>query len=184
MRKTEWLTGILGTVFLLTACGDATNPLGPELGPQDASLAHGANPVVEAVSGAAQFSAPDGDLRTFAFTARRHANGSVSGQWERIRRFDGNAGGSKAHGVVTCFTVIDNQVWLGGYATTGNYSEPGNSDVAWRVADNGQGRHAPPDQISLQVVSAAAGYAADFCDTTPAGFPAFFDLVAGNITIR
>jgi hypothetical protein len=108
--------------------------------------------VVESVSGSGSLPAveQEGDWRTFSFTARRHADGTVDGQWERIRRQDGNAADTKSHGVVTCFNIVGDEVWLGGYATSGVRSEPPNNGVAWRVKDNSQGKRANPDQISLQ----------------------------------
>jgi hypothetical protein len=90
-------------------------------------------------SGSRTVTEQEGDWRTFSFTARRHADGTVEGQWERIRRRSGSAADEKSRGVVTCFTIVDDQVWLGGYATKGLYSEPPRSGVAWRVKDNGQG---------------------------------------------
>lgn len=183
MRKTECLTAVLGLVFLLSACGDPTSLVAPEMPSQDVILPKAANPVVLNVTGSGSITVPAGYRRTFAFTAQRRRDGSVSGQWERVNRVDGNASGVKSHGVVTCLAIIDNVVWLGGYATSGSFTEPGNSDVAWRVADNGQGRNAPPDESSFQFVAAPTGYAAAYCDETPEA-PALLPIEAGNITIR
>ncbi len=144
----------------------------------------GRGPVVESASGSGSFIVdPPGDRRTFSFTAKRFADGSVEGQWERIRRQDGNAADSKSHGVVTCFTIIGNQAWVGGMATSGVASDPPNNETAFRVVDNGQGKNAPADQMSLQFVSGGPGFAAGYCDATPES-PALRDIESGNIQVK
>jgi len=143
------------------------------------------NPVVESVtgSGSRTVTEQEGDWRTFSFTARRYADGTVAGEWERIRRPDGNAADTKSRGVVTCFTIVDNEVWLGGYATRGMYSDFPFKEVRWRVKDNGQGQGSAPDQISLQGIGQPLGSAAGFCHNRPTGL-ALHDIEAGNIEIR
>jgi hypothetical protein len=149
-------------------------------------------PLVESVTGSGSRAAVEqaGDWRTFSFTAYRYADGTVKGQWERIRRQDGNAADSKSHGVVTCFTIVGDEAWLGGYATTGLGSDPPDNGVAWRVRDNGQGKNAGPDQISLQWTYARPNYPAWYCANTPddPGQPDHFlalnEIEAGDIKIR
>jgi hypothetical protein len=142
-----------------------------------------ANPVIQSVTGSGSFVAPQGDWRTFAFTARSYADGSVAGQWERIRRQPGNASGTKSHGVVTCFTIVGNQAFIGGSTTIGLLSTPPNNENAWRVVDNGQGANSPPDQMSLEFVGAPPGFAANYCATTPAA-PSLNAIQAGNIQVK
>jgi hypothetical protein len=146
------------------------------------------DPLVESVTGSGSRSVGEqqGDWRTFSFTAHRYADGSVRGQWERIRRQDGNAADSKSHGVVTCFTVDGNRAWLGGYATIGISSDPPSNEVGWRVRDKGEGAGDPADQISLQWTGADPGFAASYCEDTPIGpaGPPLRDIDAGNIQIR
>jgi hypothetical protein len=140
--------------------------------------------VVESVtgSGSRTITEGEGDWRTFSFTARRHQDGTVDGEWVRVRRRSGHAADEKSHGVVTCFTVVDNEVWLGGYATEGLYSEPPTNGVAWRVKDNGQSVRGPADQISLQYTSVGPGYPAVYCANLPKA-PELNDIEAGNIRI-
>ncbi len=116
-------------------------------------------PVVQSVTGSGNFVGVPVFIRIFTDVGQRLADGTVRGQWERVNHgLPGGAGSS--HGVVTCMTIIGNQAWLGGYATSGNFSTPPNNEVAWRVTDNGQGANAPPDEISLQCVGAEPGFAA------------------------
>jgi hypothetical protein len=138
--------------------------------------------VVESVSGSGSFTTADGDWRTFSFSARRHADGTVDGQWERIRRNEGNAADWKGSGVVTCFTVVDGEAWMGGVATNGLYSTPPTNWVAWRVVDRGNGQAGVPDQISDQYTGGGGTLPAWYCATRYAG-PDLHDIEAGNITI-
>ena len=138
-------------------------------------------PVVQSVTGSGNFTTGGGNFRTFTFTARRHADGTVTGQWQRVNHV-GNASESKSHGQVTCFTIIDNQAWIGGFATSGLFSTPPNNEVATRVVDNGEGSGST-DQISLQFVGAGPGFAAGYCGTTPTS-PALNNVAAGNIQVR
>ncbi len=138
--------------------------------------------VVQFVTGSGHVTTDDGDFRTFSFSARRYPDGSVKGEWVRIRRTSGNAE-AKSHGKVTCFTIVGNQAWLGGYATTGFFTTPPDNEVAWRVVDNGEGRNSPPDQISLQFVSSPEGFADEYCATTP-NIPMLNNVEAGNVQIR
>ena len=124
------------------------------------------------------------DWRSFAFTARRYADGTVEGEWQRVRRQDGNAAGSQAHGIVVCFTVVGNQAWIGGIATSGLYAEAPDNGTVFRVQDNGEGANAAaPDRMSLEVVGVPAGLPPQYCQSQPRQ-PALFDLEAGNIQIR
>jgi len=125
-------------------------------------LAKGA--VVQSVTGSGHFTV-GGALRTFAFTARRHTDGSVSGEYQGVRHDLGVAW----HGNITCFTIIGTQAWLGGIAeSSGGVVIPG-TEASWRVVDNGEGQNAPPDQITLQGVNLPPGAAAAYCAATPAG---------------
>jgi hypothetical protein len=136
----------------------------------------GGKRVAELVTGSGNFRI-DGRLRTFAFTARRHGEGSVRGEWQLLNR----ALGAKAHGNITCVTVVGNQAWLGG--TTERIGGGTGGEVGWRIVDNGSGATAPADQISLAFVGREPGFAADYCATAPLE-PGLFDVEAGNLQIR
>ena len=83
--------------------------------------------------------------REFAFSALEHADGTVTGQWSATNQVLG----ARAHGAITCFTIVRNAVWIGGLieAFSCNPSRVG-LDAVWRVVDNGHDAHAAPDQIS------------------------------------
>ncbi len=138
--------------------------------------------VVESVTGSGHFR-----RRTFTVSAQRFADGSVTGQWERINHV---AGGGEAefrsHGVVTCFNNVGSSVFIGGLATGGRKSTPPNNGVAWRVADNGPG--GATDQNSFQFTGAPPLDVADYCnlvfDEIPTLFTILFTILRGNITVR
>ncbi|MGD8277509.1 MAG: hypothetical protein PVH00_05760 [Gemmatimonadota bacterium] len=136
--------------------------------------------VVESVTGTGNYTTAQGDWRTFNFTARRYSDGTVDGQWERIRREDGNAADSKSRGVVTCLTIVGNEAWIGGLTTRGLHSDPP-TGVAWRVLDSGAGTPAP-DRISAQYTW-GMGYPAWYCANTPAD-PDLNDVRAGAIVVH
>jgi len=166
--------GLAATLAALACESAPENSLGPEVLPPQFA----ANPVVQSVTGSGEIDDPiSGEWRTFAFTAREYADGTVEGEYERYNR---RPGLGPSHGNVTCFTIIGNQAWLGGFEEFGDRV---GGDVAWRVVDNGEGKNAPPDQISLQSVQLPPGAAASYCARKPNG-PPLFDVVAGNIQVR
>ncbi len=119
----------------LVACEAASEP---EFDVPEPSFGKGA--VQQSVTGSGSFIF-QGNNRTFSFTARLHADGSVSGEWERVNHI-GNASQTKSHGKVTCLNIIgNNRARLGGFATSGAFSASPNNEVAWRVIDRGQGEH-------------------------------------------
>ena len=175
------------TVFAalaLTALLACEPVLEPEVSVDVSSPAFAKGPVGQSVTGSGHLILVSGTRRTFAFTARIHADGSVDGQWQRVTHFLDTSRKSRSHGKITCFTIIGNQAWIGGFKTSGTtFVDPPNNEVGWRVVDNGQGRNAPADQISFQFVGRPPGTAASYCTNTPA-VPALRDVVAGNIQVR
>lgn len=99
-------------------------------------------------------------VRTFAFTARQYADGSVAGVWERV-----NQGIRENNGTVLCMRMIGNEAWIGTLTRTGPQA---GTEGGFRVADNGEGVNAAPDQMSLQAVNRPPGFAARYCATAPA----------------
>ena len=130
--------------------------------------------VVESVSGLGLYT-DFGAKRTWSFTAVKHADGTVRGEWEGINRsFDPNR---KGHGNIICFTIEGNQAWIGAI----NEHFRVGTEFSWRVIDNGQGANAPPDQITRTLRVGAP--ASDFCASTP-DIGVLRDLEAGNIQVR
>jgi hypothetical protein len=81
----------------------------------------------------------------YSNSAVRHADGSVSGEFELKSEQDG---GVRVHGNVICFTIVGNRARMGGIVEQS--SEPAfvGLHVVWTVVDNGEGKNDPPDQTS------------------------------------
>ena len=87
--------------------------------------------------------------RTLAFTARKYADGSVSGHFEYHQVVEGEA--FKFNVRMTCLVVYDgNRAKMGGVVEVSNDATIPPGTFAWfQVFDNGEGAAAPPDQSSL-----------------------------------
>ena len=116
-------------------------------------------------------------VRTFGFTARQHADGSVAGEWQRV-----NQNLDRTHnGTVLCLRIIGLQAWIGTLTKTGPQA---GQEGGFRVFDAGEGANAPiPDLMSLHAVNLGPGGAAAFCAAAP-NFPAFNLVGAGQVQVR
>jgi len=114
-------------------------------------------------------------LRTFAFTAKNRADGSIQGQYQVNNR---DVSGSREHGTVTCLEVDGDQAWIGGVITHSSIPGREGTPRVFRVIDNGEGSGDPPDFASYF----AFGDALVTCDARPM-LPGQ-DLEGGNIQVR
>ena len=176
MKRTSLATAVTAALLALGCERVATTEV-------DAPQFRKEGPVIESVTGGGSFTV-FGNFRTFTLSAKRFADGSVIGRWERVNH---NGGGSeatfKSQGVVTCFNNIGTSVLMGGFATSGRRSTPPNNEVAWHLVDNGPGA---TDQNSHQLTEQPPGIAASWCNE---GFPpppnlTLLDVTQGSITVR
>ena len=123
--------------------------------------------------------------RRVTITASQNADGVVKGQMEFHRSL------GPVHGVVTCLTVVDTDAFVGGTIT--HYSErPDRVGEEWMfmVRDNGEGKKAPPDQVSLAYIGVDPdwGWAQQFCDMTGEPYDNLMatiqDIENGNIQVK
>lgn len=169
---------LVAIVLLTIGCSNeqAVNPAENSLAtPNSGSLAKSSGPVVEMVTGSGHLTRstePVGLWRTFSFTARRYADGSVKGTFEGH-----DHGWTYVKGSITCFTIDGNQAWVYCVIEKSDPEYVGSQRV-FRVVDNGEGANAPPDQISL--LSVDQGYS---CSALY-GFPLVYDIEAGNIQVK
>jgi len=163
--------------FVAAACTD--NLTQPTTSPDASTLptVTSADPVaavgvVERITGSGHYVTPGiganpDTWRVFTMEALKMADGTVSGSFTRLTHDKGEAP-EKATGTITCFTVIGNVAWIGGHL---DGADP--PDIAWQVADNGEGRLASDDEVGLQFGPflfpdvLEAGFAQDFCEETP-----------------
>jgi hypothetical protein len=143
--------------------------------------------VTESVTGSAHYTAARTGFtgwRTFSFNARRKADGSVEGRFQV-----NNHGGSWMKGSVSCFTIVDNQAWVGVVVEQG--SRPSIlGDRVFVVIDNGEGKNDPPDESTGMpgLGSPFVPYSTleDFCAQAPIdGWSSrSLEIEAGNIQVR
>jgi hypothetical protein len=94
-----------------------------------------------------------GENRTFAFTARKYADGTATGQVQVNSR----ALNTVAHLEIDCLRVVGNVAHMSGIVTrTSNPTEAPLGDMRrFVVMDNGEGSNSPPDRISTIPVNPA-----------------------------
>ena len=130
-----------------SAEGDA---FAAEFGPAD--VAPAASGVSQSASGHGNLTV-NGQFRTFSFTAVRHRDGEVTGQFE----LHNHVTGVRLHGRVTCFFAFARPldpsrgaVFAGGVVTHTDGTVPDGTPVIFNAFDNGEGKNALfPDFLSL-----------------------------------
>jgi hypothetical protein len=116
------------------------------------------------------------------FSARKYADGTVSGEFEYHQIAGGEA--FRFHVDVTCMNVYGgNRAKIGGVITAGKDPTLPPGRYAWfQVFDNGEGPAAPPDQSSLVGFGSEAANEA-FCNSP--NLPRFGPWdVQGNAQVR
>jgi hypothetical protein len=111
----------------------------------------------------------------------KRAAGTVTGEFEFFSR----SGNLRVHGDVICLQIVGNRAWMGGRIR--HSSDPtrarAGTESFWRLADNGEGRGAPPDQTSLMFVNQPSGSAELYCRAMPPA-PPLIQVQMGNIQVR
>ena len=102
--------------------------------------------VRSSATGSGHMVRPDGTFRSFSFSAREHADGTVDGQVQlNSRGFD-----VFVHINVDCLRVEGNVAYMSGRIT--HSSNPAEGVVGelnrWAVEDNGEGQGGAPDRVS------------------------------------
>jgi hypothetical protein len=131
--------------------------------------------VVESARGGGHWHVTSGALRTFAFTAKTRADGTVQGQYQINNR---DVSGSREHGTVTCLAVDGDEAWIGGVITHSSIPIRVGERRVFQVVDRGEGSGDPPDQASILIM----GFTPADCHATL--FLAPQDLEGGNIQVR
>ncbi len=123
-----------------------------------------------------------GTIRHLQFSAIAMADGSVSGQYNLT--FEG--GIFRLQAEVTCLRVVGNQAWIGGVNKSSTNPARVGREGGFIVEDNGEGKGAVPDRVSLMFTNLGPGGAAAVC----AGFldfallPTFADIDKGNVQVH
>lgn len=181
MRDAAQAVILLGTIVLM-ACGsspETTAPWRSGIRPQ-LSLVRATD---QRVTGSATILLPDHDdaLERYSMSAIRHADGTVSGEFEETSEQDG---GQRIHARIVCFTVIGNSARLAAQIDQTNVSfGPVGSYVVWSVIDNGEGAKSPPDQTT-DVFFGGTAAQADFQCQTGFNLAPYFSSFRGNLQVQ
>ncbi len=90
-----------------------------------------------------RFLGTDNVVREFAFTAQKDSSGDTTGNAQLVNMATGAIVGIK----INCLSVAGNVATMSGSIVVLN-AQTDETDVWFRVADNGEGSSAPPDQIT------------------------------------
>lgn len=189
------IDGLFATAFVaaaLAGCESGQTTTGPDAA---AELTDQTVAAVQGVAGSASGSAhltvfpgaPKGlGTRNFAFSAVRHADGDVSGQWQIV------AGGTILHGSIDCLTIAPDgeSARLSGLVEDAKFTtfQVGTA-FAMEVFDNGNGASGDPD-VTTQLRAfrnAAPEIGTAFCETGEIPMGADLDPLPteeGNFSIR
>jgi hypothetical protein len=186
MRNVRFGIGMAVTAMLVS-CEPVIEPLAdtvPEV-PAPSFAVHG--PVVQSVTGGAGFywtqSSSGAEVwRTYSLSARKHADGSVTGT------FQANYHGLWVdRGRITCFTIRGNEAWLGVVIESSTSPNPNrvNSERIIHVQDNGEGGGADPDLSTALPSLGDFESLDDYCTRAPLERPdhRVHELEAGNIQV-
>jgi len=196
MRTSHFLSLLWLATPLALGCADQEAPLAPVSPLLDVQSG---NPVVLSARGSGHIhdeTFGDGELRTFAFTALKRADGTTTGQIQlKSRGIDLTYSGD-----VFCLNHIANDLYAVasldkkkvGDSPPGSDPLPGVGAGVWAVRDNGEGANALPDDFS-RVAFTSPVIAGLVCDDALGflGLPieaveaAFvLPIEDGNITVR
>ena len=113
-------------------------------------------------------------LRTFAFNVNRDASGNARGQFEVNNRDQG----IRSHGTLNCLNVVGNTAIMSGQVTDSTSAAWEDAYIWLKVVDNGEGRNAPPDMLTL-VFAVAPTFTCNFDAAVP-----YLNVEKGNVQIR
>ena len=168
----------ISAVAALTIAGlVACDPIaGPEISPN--LRTHGGNGVTDKATGSGVRTE---SIRHLQFSAIAKADGSVSGQYNLT--FEGS-GNNRVHAEVTCLRVVGNQAWIGGVIKSSNIPARVGREGGFLVEDNGEGRGAAPDRVSLMFVNLPPGGAAVVCAGGTGVGATLADIDKGNVQVH
>jgi hypothetical protein len=116
----------------------------------------------------------------YSNSAIRHANGSVTGEFELKSEQDG---GLRVHGDVICFTIVGNRARLGGFIEKSTIPDFEGLYAVWTIIDNGEGANDPPDQTSDFFLVLSAATAQLHC-TVGFNLAPFLPVLGGNLQVH
>jgi len=164
--------------LLCALAGAACAPEVRDGGPLEPAFSSGG--VVESARGSGHYFAGD-QIRTLAFSAVRHADGTVSGEYQ----INVHASALWFHVTVECMLTSGNVAWIGGHIDRSSDAAvviPGTVSYFWMV-DNGEGAGAPADIVSVARINDVDAALEEFCTEGPTVLPPR-EIVNGNVQVR
>jgi hypothetical protein len=166
-------TGALPSALAAAA---ACAPEAREGGPLEPAFSNGG---IESATGSGHYVAGD-QIRTLAFSAVRHADRTVSGEYQ----INVHAAGLSFHVTVECMLTAGNMAWIGGHVDSSSDPAvviPGTVSYFWMV-DNGEGAGAPADIVSVARINDVDESLVAFCTEGPTILPPR-EIVHGNVQV-
>ena len=128
------------------------------------------------VNGQGTITLVNGTSRHFSFHANTNKDGSISGngvltytEGERKIMFD-----------INCLSIDEGTATISGNITKDKQVDAYIGSVIWfQVVDNGEGKNAAPDQMTLMITNSSIE-----CDSDLSYTLAFYDIEGGNIQLK
>jgi hypothetical protein len=172
---------MLSSVAVVVACAlsgcDSPLPAPTELVGGKLAL-QSSEGVQQSATGSGHYTAGD-EIRTFAFSATKRADGSVSGQYQ----INVHASDLFFHVAVTCMDVVGNTAWVAGIITKASGPPVVEGTVSYFYAtDGGEGPDAV-DIVSVARINDRPEAAEEFCTQHPRVLPPRV-VEQGNVQVR
>ncbi len=133
MENRKWRLGLALTAAIIALSGTpatAQTPTSPAI-------------VASATGSGLRFLGSDNVVREFAFAAQKDSSGTTTGRAQLVNMATGAIVGI----TINCLSVAGNVATMSGSIVQLN-GQTDETDIWFRVADNGQGANAPPGQIT------------------------------------
>ena len=137
------------------------------------------NGVVASATGAGH-STFSGEQRTFAFSARKYADGSVKGELQ----LDNRAQDRRFHMTLDCLVVSGNKAWASGIVDSSTIDSDVGTQWDVEVVDNGEGANAVTDRITLVYIFSPVTLPCTNGAVQAILDPLTFPIEEGNIQVR
>lgn len=197
MRRVFRLLPALVVIPIVTAvgCDAPTVTLPPE--PPAARLSEaGENAVVLSSSGGGHYFLQNAFDVQFAYTAKRHGDGRVQGEFHESLIVDGETVAFRGDVICMALDPVNHRAWIGAVITENTsthpdfhqwYHQPG-EDVWFRVVDYGEGSAAPPDRKTFMGFENTPGIPSSevYCQLQiwPADDARTWPVTEGNIQVK
>jgi hypothetical protein len=197
MRFNPRTLATLVVIPLVAAVGCETPTLSePSASPVARLAADGANGIVLNSSGGGHYLLQNTFDVQFAYTAKRHADGTVQGEFHESLLVDGETVAFRGDVICMALDAVNHRAWIGAVITENSsthpdfqqwYHQPG-EDVWFRVVDYGEGSAAPPDRKTFMGFENTPGIPTSeiYCQLQiwPADDARTWPVTAGNIQVK